>query len=143
MRASQRDVHSREQEIVRKGIERLEKQILQYINVYVPKDQINIALVKKCKTTDIPAVNSAIGNIQKVLQRYAGFSGMDPEYCDQIGEHMDEAQAWCQDNEELYNKADVHSMNTSKGDAADVGIFSDNSQVTVFEFLESAELAYL
>ena len=34
-------------------------------------------------------------------------------------------------------------MNTSKGDASDVGEFSDNSQVTVFEFLESAELAYL
>ena len=35
MRSSQRDVCSREQEIVRKGIERLEKQILQYINVYI------------------------------------------------------------------------------------------------------------
>ena len=48
-----------------KGIERLVKQILQYINKYVPKDQINIGLVKKCKTTNIYAVNSAIGNIQK------------------------------------------------------------------------------
>ena len=56
---------------------------------------------------------------------------------------MNEAQAWCQDIEELYNKAEVHSINTSKGDTADVGIFSDNSQVTVFKFLESAELAYL
>ena len=56
---------------------------------------------------------------------------------------MDKAQAWSQDIEELYNKADVHSINTSKGDAVDVGVFSDNSKVTVFEFLESAELAYL
>ena len=68
---------------------------------------------------------------------------MDPVYCDRIGELMDDVQAWCQDIEELYNKADVHSINTSIGDAADVGIFSDNSKVTVFEFLESAELAYL
>ena len=36
-----------------------------------------------------------------------------------------------------------YTLNISKGDAADVGIFSDNSQVTVFEFLETAELAYL
>ena len=56
MRAFQREVQSREQEIVRKWTERLEKQILQYISVYVFKDQINIALVKKCKTTDIPAI---------------------------------------------------------------------------------------
>ena len=68
---------------------------------------------------------------------------MDPVYCDWIGELMDDAKAWCQDIEELYNKAEVHSINTSKGDAADVGIFSDNSKVTVFEFLESAELVYL
>ena len=68
---------------------------------------------------------------------------MDPEYCDQIGDLMDEAQAWCQDVEELYIKAEVHWMNTSKGDAVDVGIFPDNSKVTVFEFLESAEFSYL
>ena len=35
MRSSQKDVCSREQEIVRKGIERLEKQILLYINLYI------------------------------------------------------------------------------------------------------------
>ena len=54
---------------------------------------------------------------------------MDPEYFDQIGVLMDEAQAWCQDIEDLNNKAMVHSINTSKGDAADVGKFSDNSRV--------------
>ena len=50
---------------------------------------------------------------------------------------MDKAHAWCLDIEELYNKPEVHSINNSKGDTADVGIFSDNSQVKVFEFLES------
>ena len=42
---------------------------------------------------------------------------------------MDKAQAWSQDIEELYNKADVHSINTSKGDSLDVGVFS---KVTIF-----------
>ena len=45
--------------------------------------------------------------------------------------------------EELYNKAEIHSINTSKGDTADVGIFSFNAKVTIYEFLESAEIAYL
>ena len=54
-----RDREERDQEIREK--------ILQYLNVHLSKDQINIALIKKCKTTDIPAVNSAIGNIQKAL----------------------------------------------------------------------------
>ena len=56
---------------------------------------------------------------------------------------MDQAQNWCLNIEDLYNKTEVHSINTWKGDAADVEIFSDNSQITVFEFLEAAEIAYL
>ena len=83
----------REQEIVKKRIGRLEKQIPQFINFLISRDQTNIALLKKCKTVDVPAVNSAIGNIQKVFQKYVGFSGMDPEYCDRIKELMDGAQA--------------------------------------------------
>ena len=58
-------------------------------------------------------------------------------------EFMDLAQTWCLNVEDLYNKTEVHFINTSTGDAADFGIFSDNSQTTVFEFLEAVELAYL
>ena len=65
---------------------------------------------------------------------------MDSEYCDRIKVLMDQAHAWCLNIEDLYNN---HPINTSKGDAADVGIFSDNSQITVFKFLEAEELAYL
>ena len=51
---------SRERDIVRKGIERLERQIFQLIGATISKDQENIALLKKCNTVDAPAVNSAI-----------------------------------------------------------------------------------
>ena len=99
--------------------------------------------MKKCKTVDVPALNSAVGNIQKALQKYVGFKGMDSKYCDEIDDLMDRAQTWCFEIEQEYNRAEVHLINTSKGDIEDVGIFSDNPQTTVFEFLESAELAYL
>ena len=72
-------------------------------------------------------MNSAIEIIQKALQKYVGFSGTDPMYCNGIGELMDRAQAWCLDIEELYKKVEVHSINTSKGDASDVVVFLDNS----------------
>ena len=100
-------------------------------------------MLKKCKTVDVPAVNAAIGNIQQSLQKYASFDGMDAELCDEVENLMDKAQVWCLNIEDLYNKTEVHSINTSKGDAAYVGIFLNNSQTTVFEFLEAAELAYL
>ena len=134
---------SREQDIVRKGIERLEKQISQYTPMQISREQIDIALLNKCKTTDIPAVNLAMENIQRALQKYVGCDDIHSLYCDKVGEVMDDALTWCMNIEEMYNKAEVYSINTSKGDTEDVGIFSDNSQTTVFEFLESAELAYL
>ena len=84
-----------------------------------------------------------MGNIPKALQRYVGFEGIDLDYCDKIKDLMDKAQAWALDIEEIYNKAEIHSINTSKEDSLEVGVFSNNSKVTVFEFLESAELAYL
>ena len=104
---------------------------------------MDIALLKKCKTVDVPAINSAIGNVQKALQKYIEFEEMDLEYCDRIEVLIDQAQNWCLNIEDLYNKTEVHSINTSKGDLTDVMVFSDNSQITVFEFLEAAELAYI
>ena len=68
---------------------------------------------------------------------------MQSSYCEEIDKLMDRAQNWCLEIEQEYNKAEVHSINMSKGDTEDVGVFSDNSEITVFEFLESAELAYL
>ena len=84
-----------------------------------------------------------MGNIQKSLQRYIGFEDIDIDYCNKIENLMDKAQIWAMDVEEVYNKAEIHSINTSKGDSLDVGIFCNNATVTVFEFLESVELAYL
>ena len=51
-------------------------------------------LLKKCKTVDVPAMNSAIGNVQKALQKYVGFEGMDSENCDRIDGLMNQAQNW-------------------------------------------------
>ena len=68
---------------------------------------------------------------------------MDPGYCDTINNLLDDAENWCLRVEVLYNKAEIHSINTIKGDTADVGVFSDNAKVSVYEFLEAAEIAYL
>ena len=77
----QTENRSREQDIVRKGIGRFEKQISQYTQIQITKDHMDIALLKKCKTTDIPAVNKAIGAIQRALQKYVGFNDIDFVYC--------------------------------------------------------------
>ena len=133
----------RECEIVRKGKERTEKQLRHLIRNEIRMDSVNISLIKKYKTVDVPSIQSAIGNIQKSLQRYVKFSGMDSEYCDEIDKLLNDAENWCLNVDTLYNKEEIHSINTSKGDTTDVRIFSDNAKVTVYEFLEAAEIAYL
>ena len=80
---------------MRKGIERTEKQLRQLILNDINIEPVDISLIKVYKTVDVPCVHSAIGNIQKSLQRYVKFSGMDSGYCDLINDLMDEAENWC------------------------------------------------
>ena len=103
----------------------------------------DISLIKKYKTMDVPCIHAAFESIQKSLERYVKFSKMDMEYCDAIDDLLDEAENWCLKVEILYNEAEIHSINTSKGDIADIGTFSDNAKITVYDFLEAAEIAYL
>ena len=56
---------SREREIVRKRIERLERQINQLVVTKIPMDKSDIALINRLKVVDIPSLNNAVGNIQK------------------------------------------------------------------------------
>ena len=44
---------------------------------------------------------------------------------------------------QAYTSAEVHSIKGSPGDILDMGIFFNNADKTVFEFLESFELGYI
>ena len=56
----------REQEIIWKGIERLEKQLRQLTQNILDAEPVDISLIKKCKMANVPCVH--VGNIQKALQ---------------------------------------------------------------------------
>jgi len=135
--------NKRKTEIIRKGIERAMKKLRQIISINLTESSRNISLIKKHKMINVPAIHTAVENIQKSLQKYLKFSEVDYDYCNDMNEFLDSAENWCLRVEDMYNKAEVQSINTSKGDSADVGVFSDNANVKVFEFLEAAEIAYL
>ena len=137
------EINRRECEIVKKGIQRAEKQLRRLVLNGLEMRPTDISLIRKHKTVDIPCVHAAIGSIQKSLQRYVKFPEVDMQYCEGIDVLLDEAETWCSKVEELYNDAEIHSINMSKGDVADIGMFSDNTKITVYEFLEAAEIAYL
>ena len=122
------ETDSREREIVRKGIERLEIQLMHFTKSEIVEEPLHIPLIKKCKTVDVPSVHAAVGHIQKALQRFVKFPGIDAEYCDYINDLMDIAENWCLNVE---------------GDTNDVGVFLDNAKVTIYKFLNSIEIAYI
>ena len=50
---------ARECDVVRKGFECSENLITQLISTEIPIDYIDIALIRKCNTIDLPALQSA------------------------------------------------------------------------------------
>ena len=130
--------------MVRKGIERSEKLILQLISTRIPSDYVYFALIRKCNTIDLPALQSASKTCEKSLLKYLSFSGVDNAYCDWISTlHLDNIESWALHMVQTYTSAEIHSIKCFSGDIADVGIFSNNTDKTVFEFIESFELGYI
>ena len=134
---------SREREVIRKGIERSEKIILQLIFTRIPTDYVDISLIRKCNTIDLPALQSATKTCEKSLLKYLSFPDVDNSFCDRISALLDQAEAWGSHIVQAYTNAEVHSIKGSPGDVANVGVFSDNAVKTIFEFLDSFELGYI
>ena len=53
----------RECEVVRKGMQRTEKHLRQLILNDIDTEPVDISLIKKYKTVEVPCVHSAIGSI--------------------------------------------------------------------------------
>ena len=77
------------------------------------------------------------------MLKYFSFSGVDNSNCDHISELLDSAESWSSQIVQAYTNAEVHSIKGSPGDVADVGVFSNNADKTIFEFLESIKLGYI
>ena len=75
---------NRERDVIRKGMEQSEKLILQLISTRIPSDYVDIALIRKCNTIDLPALQSAAKTCEKSLLKYLSFQGIDNSYCDRI-----------------------------------------------------------
>ena len=132
---------TRERDIIRKGIEWSEKLILQLIATKIPTENVDISLIRKCNTIDLPALHSATKTCEKL--KYLSFPGVDNSYCDHVSALLDKAEAWGSHIVQANTNAEVHSIKGSPGDVTNVGVFSDNADKTVFEFLESFELGYI
>ena len=96
-----------ERDVVWKGIERSEKLILQLISTKIPSDYVDIALIRKCNTIDLPALQFALKTCEKSLLKYLSFPGVDNSYCERISTLLDNTESWALHIVQGYNSANV------------------------------------
>ena len=87
--------------------------------------------------------NLPLKPVKKSQLKYLSFPDIDNSYCDWISYLLDKAESWALNMVQAYTNAEVHSIKGSPVEVTDVGIFSDNADKTVFEFLEAFELGYI
>ena len=85
---------ARERDIIRKGIEQSEKLITQLISTEIPSDYTDIALIRKCNSIDLPALQSDSKTCEKSLLKYLFFTDIDNSYFDWISDLLDKAEFW-------------------------------------------------
>ena len=88
-------------------------------------------------------MQSALKTCKKSLLKYLSFPGVDYSYCVRIFFLLDSAESWALHVVQAYTSAKVHSIKGFPGDIADVGIFSDNADKTVLEFMNLLSLDIL
>ena len=88
----------------------MEKLILQLISTRIPGDYVDIALIRKFNTIDLPALQSASKTCEKFLLKYLFFPGINNSYCDRISSLLDRVESWALHIVQAYTDAEVHSI---------------------------------
>ena len=68
--------------------------MLQLISTRISSDYMYIALIRKCNSIDLPALQSASKTCEKSVLKYLSFPGVDNSYCDRISTLLDNAESW-------------------------------------------------
>ena len=106
-------------------------------------DYPDLKLIEKCNNVDVPKVSKAVTSCGDALEKYVKIPGFDPAYVDEVTEILIEATNWCLTVEGLHSKMEIHSIHNTKRDTSEIGIFTNNSTRTIFEFFQDLEMAIM
>ena len=133
---------ARECSIIKNSIERTVGLIRQLIATDLSASNIEVSLIKKCKLEDAPVVQKAISATEASLVKYVKFPDMSLEFYNEVSNLLHNAGAWCLAVESMYSRMEVHAINNSKGDTGSVGIFRDNFEQIIYEFIDELETCF-
>ena len=75
--------------------------------------------------------------------KYVSFDNFDSNFVSSVKNLLDQANDWILQVKIIYSNTEVHAVSNSKGDISNVGIFTDNAEKTVYEFLDEIEIGLL
>ena len=121
-----------------KKIERLER--LTSASVCESTD---ITEIRKRHSVDLPKVQRLLEEFTKGVSGYCK-GGANDAFYRRCLEASDQAEAWMESVESLYDKKDIHAVDTEKDKGnAEVTPFSGDHTQTIFEFLDDFESAFM
>ena len=97
----------------------------------------------KKSNDDIKKVNAYVKSCQDSLMKYVTFSNFDHNLVSSVKNLLDQANNWILQVEIIYSTSEAHAIGNSKGDTSNIGIFTDNADKTVYEFLDEIEIGLL
>ena len=133
---------SRECEVIKSSIERSIRLIRQLTETELTLGS-DVGLIKKCNKEDTGKVNRYVKACEDNLLRYIKYPGADQEFCDEIRSVLDKADDWVVHVESIYARSEAHAISDARGDITKIGIFANNAEKTVFEFIEETDLGML
>jgi len=75
--------------------------------------------------------------------KYVTFDNFDNDLVSSVKVLLDQANDWILHVEIIYSSSEAHAVSNSKGDISNAGIFTDNAEKTVYEFLDEIEIGLL
>ena len=130
-----------ERSLMHESIENSAKLIRQLIATKVSTHS-DLNSIKK-SNDDIKKVNAYVKSCQDSLMKYVAFENFDENLIDSVKSLLDQANNWILQVEIVFSASEAHAVGNSKGDISNIGVFTDNAEKTVYEFLDEIEIGLL
>ena len=133
---------NRECEVIKSSIERSIRLIRQLTETKLTLGS-DVGLIKKCNKEDTGKVNRYVKACGDDLLRYVKYPEADQAFCDEIRNILGRADDWVVHVESIYARSEAHAISDARGDITKIGVFANNAEKTVFEFIEETDLGML
>ena len=139
---NQSDKRVKERELMKDAIQSSSNLIHQLIAIKV-SDTTDVSLIRKCNL-NIKKITGYSKTCHDLLMRYVAYDEIDNAHYETllsklIKTLLESANNWVLEVELVYSSSEAHALGGFNGDLSGVGIFSNNTEKSIFEFFEDLQ----